>query len=536
MTARIPIASKPDAESPYPIGVAAGAGLVWVLNANTATVTKIDPAQRGVAATIQLGVQRRPFRLAAGDGAAWVADGDGTLARIDATTDQVEIVPAAGSLGDVAVVGKTIWVTAGAGPGGAAAKNVAASASAGRVRALPASSCSPIYYESGTRPQYLIVGDLTLQGSGSALVSQTAEAVQFILKQHRFHAGRYVVGYQSCDNSTIASGGPVPAKCAANARAYAADPSVIGIIGTSSSNCSLVELPIANSAPDGPLAMVSPGDTYVGLTHHGPGTAPDEPARYYPTGTRSYVRLMAADDAQGAADALAARRLGARRVFVLEDTNTPSYSAGIAADFARAARRLGLTVVGPSVWNYEAKSYTPFVTRVARSHPDAVFLGTFLSPGSVRLIKDLRSALPAGALLMVPDGFVPSDLVTYGGAAAEGMTVSVAGLPTEQLPARGRRFVEDFEQATGNTKPTGRHSIVAAQATEVLLDAIARSDGTRASVVKQLFRTRVTNGILGSFGFDRNGDTTAGAVTVYRITHGSPRIFAVITPPPALVR
>jgi ABC-type branched-subunit amino acid transport system substrate-binding protein len=73
-----------------------------------------------------------------------------------------------------------------------------------------------------------------------------------------------------------------------------------------------------------------------------------------------------------------------------------------------------------------------------------------------------------------------------------------------------------------------------AQATEVLLDAIAASDGTRASVTRHLLSTRVKDGILGSFEFDANGDTTAGGVTMYRIEQGKPRVLSVITPPKSL--
>jgi len=65
----------------------------------------------------------------------------------------------------------------------------------------------------------------------------------------------------------------------------------------------------------------------------------------------------------------------------------------------------------------------------------------------------------------------------------------------------------------------------------VLLDAIARSDGSRPSITAQLFKTKVTNGILGSFSFDAKGDTTSGAVTIYRIVHGAPKLLKVITPP-----
>ncbi len=48
-----------------------------------------------------------------------------------------------------------------------------------------------------------------------------------------------------------------------------------------------------------------------------------------------------------------------------------------------------------------------------------------------------------------------------------------------------------------------------------------------------VFKTRVTNGILGNFSFDRNGDTTAGAVTIYQIAGGKPTVFTVIITPPA---
>ena len=60
----------------------------------------------------------------------------------------------------------------------------------------------------------------------------------------------------------------------------------------------------------------------------------------------------------------------------------------------------------------------------------------------------------------------------------------------------------------------------AAQATEVLLDAIARSDGTRRSVLEELFRTRVIDGLLGSFRFDANGDISESPMTIVQIRRG----------------
>ena len=45
--------------------------------------------------------------------------------------------------------------------------------------------------------------------------------------------------------------------------------------------------------------MVSPANTYAGLTHQAPGTESGEPDKYYPSGNRNYVRVVASDDNQG---------------------------------------------------------------------------------------------------------------------------------------------------------------------------------------------------------------------------------------------
>ena len=57
-----------------------------------------------------------------------------------------------------------------------------------------------------------------------------------------------------------------------------------GVIGTFNSGCAEIIVPILNRASNGPIAMVSPANTYVGLTHPGPGTVAGEPGKYYPTG------------------------------------------------------------------------------------------------------------------------------------------------------------------------------------------------------------------------------------------------------------
>ena len=111
VTMRLPIVDEPELESAFPIAVAASSDLVWVLNANTGSVTKIDPRTRSVLGTITVGIERAPVQLAADAAALWVANEDGSLARVDAVTDEVRFYEVGRMLRDVAVGEGAVWAT-----------------------------------------------------------------------------------------------------------------------------------------------------------------------------------------------------------------------------------------------------------------------------------------------------------------------------------------------------------------------------------------------------------------------------------------
>ncbi|MFL6037495.1 MAG: branched-chain amino acid ABC transporter substrate-binding protein [Gaiellaceae bacterium] len=404
----------------------------------------------------------------------------------------------------------------------------------GNVTALPASSCSDIYYEGDGDPDYIIASDLPLQGSGRAQTVQMTEAIKFILKQHDFKAGDYKIGYQSCDDATAQEGAWASEKCSANAQAYAQNKSVIGIIGTFNSGCAEIIIPVLNRAPDGPVGMISPANTYVGLTHGGPGTAAGEPDKYYPDGKRNYIRIVAADDFQGAADALHTQQLGLKNVYILNDKQ--AYGLGVATDYRNSLNKLGIKVAGFSAWNSKASSYTGLATQIKQSKADSVFVGGLICENGGKLIKDLKSVLGDKVTLIGPDGFTPISAVVSGsGNASEGMYISVAGQPNEKLGPTGKKFVKEFgaTQSSGDVDP---YSSYAAQSADVLLTAIENSDGTRADVAAQLLKTKVSDGILGSFTIDANGDTNANPVTIYQIKGGKQTTYKTITPPQDLVK
>ena len=108
----------------------------------------------------------------------------------------------------------------------------------------------------------LIASDLPLQGAGDAAPRAMADAIRAVLSEHGFRAGKYTVGYRSCDDSTRADRRRSSTGAAPRTRTPTRTPTrLVAVIGPYNSGCAQVQIPILNRAPGGPLAMISPTNT-----------------------------------------------------------------------------------------------------------------------------------------------------------------------------------------------------------------------------------------------------------------------------------
>jgi branched-chain amino acid transport system substrate-binding protein len=417
---------------------------------------------------------------------------------------------------------------------GVAALVVAATAIGGATRAsvttLPSSSCGKLQYGGSGSPQFIIASDLPLQGANRALTTEMNKAIAYMLGQQGWKAGKYTIGFQACDDSTAQKGSWDSSKCTANANAYAQNSSVMGVIGTFNSGCAKLEIPIANRAPKGPLGMVSPSNTYPGLTVKYAGSAPGEPNVYYPTGKRNYARVVWTDQFQGAADAMFLKtKMKVTSVYILTDKET--YGQGIASIVSAKAKQLGIKVVGTQGWDPNATSYESLANAIKSSGAKSVFLGGIVCLNGGKVIKDLRSVLGAKFPMLMPDGFTPfSATGQTSGNASNGAYISYPGIPVKSLKGAGAKFVAGFTKVN-NRKLPDPYTAYAAQAAQVLLGAIAKSNGTRADATSKLFNLNVTNGVLGNFSINKNGDTTLGTVTFGQMNGQNAKFIELISPP-----
>jgi ABC-type branched-subunit amino acid transport system substrate-binding protein len=198
----------------------------------------------------------------------------------------------------------------------------------------------------------------------------------------------------------------------------------------------------------------------------------------------------------------------------------PGLDSAVSQQFVRVAPRLGIAVAGAADVDGTAKSYDALADEVARSGADGVLLNADQYAGGAKLLTALRARVGRNVPLIGGEGFqYIRDLRKEAGRAARGLYVTVGVVPPSaaRLSPDQARFIDGLGESAG-----AAYLLHAVQATEVVLAAIALSDGTRASVLRELKRARVRDGFLGSFAFDRNGDITPAKVTVMRVTGHTP--------------
>ena len=363
-----------------------------------------------------------------------------------------------------------------------------------------------------------IVSDLPLQGSDREQTAQMNKAIEYVLKQADNKAGDYTIEFEAFDDSTAAAGKWDEAKCAENARSYVDDDSVVGNIGTYNSGCAAIEIPILNEVD---LAMVSPANTYPGLTTGGPGTESGEPTKYYPSGTRNYARVVANDSFQGRVDASYMKDdLGVTKVFILDDKEL--YGKGVADVFDASAKEIGLQVVGHEGWDKDAPNYSALMTKIKATGADGIFIGGVSTNNGGQLVKDKVNIVGDNdkVKLMVSDGFVLTTLFEESGNTIEGAYGSAPTKPPSQVTGKGKEFFDGFQATLPEGESIQVYTIYAAAAAQVLLDAIAKSDGSRSDITAKVFETSLPDSVVGNLQFDENGDPTAGTESIYTATNG----------------
>jgi branched-chain amino acid transport system substrate-binding protein len=321
--------------------------------------------------------------------------------------------------------------------------------------------------------------------------------------------------YVSLDDSTRRAGSWTPERESSNARRAAT--SGFAYIGAFNSGASAISIPILNEAG---VPMISPSNTAVGLTRRGPGANPGEPDKYYPTGGRTYFRLVPNDAVQSAALAAATRNGGCTAIALVTDREV--YGKGVGAWFRTTARWLGLNLTARKSIRRQ-RSYRG-LARSLKGADCFVFTG-ITANGAVRLFRDVGRALPK-AKLFAGDGVAETGVTRHiPRSVARRTLVSLATLAPDAYPAAGQAVLA---RAGGNADPSFLYGY---EAMRLITDAYAAGARDKAGVLAYLRGVTNRAGVIGTYSFDANGDTTTKTFGLYGISGGLLTWAGVVTAP-----
>jgi branched-chain amino acid transport system substrate-binding protein len=337
------------------------------------------------------------------------------------------------------------------------------------------------------------------------------------LSQVNNKVGPCTITYKSLDDSTAQAGQWDPGQTSANARKAAADKSAIGYLGEFNSGASAISIPIINQAN---LMQISPSNTALELTKNPGPSGKGAPDKYYPTGKRTYARVVAADHIQGAAQGDWMKELGVKKLFEANDKQV--YGGGVAKTTGDAAKLNGIQVVGNEGIDIKAPNYRALAQKIKSSGADAFFFGGITASNGVQLYKDVYAANP-NIKLFGPDGVAESSFTSKLPAGAQAHTyITVGTIDPKDYPPEGQKFFKDFKAAYGTAEPEP-YAIYGYEAMSLLLDAMKRAGSKcndRQSVITQVFATKNKKSVLGTYSIDKDGDVTTNQFGRFFVKNG----------------
>lgn len=369
----------------------------------------------------------------------------------------------------------------------------------------PASSPASSIDSGASGNTVKIISSLPLTGASLGQSQAVVNGIKQAIDDNQSTAcdGKLKIDYESLDDATAAAGKWDPAQETGNANKAVADNNVVGYIGTFNSGAAKLSIPILNQAN---LVMVSPANTYPGLTKPGKGEA-NEPNVYYPNSKRNFSRVVPADDLQGTAAANWAKLLGVKKVYILDDQEL--YGKGLADIFDATAKKNGLQVLGHEGIDSKATDYKALMTKIKALNPDMIYFGGITSNNAGQLIKDMRNVgmTPDKVKFMGPDGIFEQALIDAGGKDAEGVYATFGGVPGKELKGAGKTWYESYKKKY-NIEPEA-YASYGYESAKVVVDAINKvCKNDRAAIRDAVMSTKDFKGLLGTWSFDPNGDTS----------------------------
>ncbi len=374
-----------------------------------------------------------------------------------------------------------------------------------------------------------VYSSLPLQGASKDQTNAMVDGIKLAVKQAGSKAGTTTVKYTSLDDSTAKEGNWEPNQVASNARQVAQDKKAVAVIGEFNSGATKVSLPILNAVG---VAQISPANTYVGLTTDEPGSEPGEPAKYQPTGKKTYARIVPRDTIQAAALVTQMKTDQCTKVAIANDKDT--YGTGLAKVVELNAKTQGVSIVANEGIQKDAANFRGVAAGFKSKGADCFLFAGVTANGAIQIYKDVAAAIPGiktyGGDGVCESGFTNPSKKGIPAAVGKNFSCTVATLDLASYPG-GQEFIKAFSAEYGDDSPDP-YAIYGYEGMKLVLDTVkagGQAATTRAGFVSQLFKTKDRDSVLGTYSIDANGDTSLTDYGLYKVgPDGDPKYDSTI--------
>jgi len=356
---------------------------------------------------------------------------------------------------------------------------------------------------SSGRTSLTIYSSLPLQGDSRPQSESVVNGEKMALEEAGGKVGKFTIKYVSLDDATAAAGKWDPGQTSSDARKAAQDPSTIAYLGEFNSGASAISIPILNEAN---TLQISPSNTYVGLTRS-EGADKGEPDKYYPSGKRTYGRVVPADHIQAAAQVAFQKDQGCTKVYILNDKEV--YGKGIADAVQKDGTAQGLQILGNDGIDTKAANFRSLATKIKSKGADCMFFGGITDNKAVQVWKDVGAANPT-MKLFGPDGVAESAFTTKVPAALQSRTfITNPTLDPKLYPPAAQDFFKKYKAQFGKApEPYAIYGYEAMQDALLAIQNAGAKGNDRQAVIDQFFQIKDRDSVLGKYSIDENGDTT----------------------------
>jgi branched-chain amino acid transport system substrate-binding protein len=365
-----------------------------------------------------------------------------------------------------------------------------------------------------------IYSSLPLQGASRTNSVAVNNGAKLALKQRGNKVGKFNIKFVELDDSTASAGKWDPAQTQQDARKAIADKTTIAYLGEFNSGATANSLPKTNRAG---ILQVSPSNTAVGLTSNEPGADVGEPDKYYPTGKRTYARVVPKDTVQAAAQVTIWKENGCKKVYIVNDKEV--YGLGLAKIAATLAPKQGIQVAANEGFDPKAANYRSLAGKIKSSGADCFFGSIIVDNNGVQLFSDIGNGVP-NLKLFGPDGVAEDSFTQKKGGLPANIAartlVTVATLSPSDFPPEGKKFFADYTKEYNDSTPEP-YAIYGYESMQLILNGIEKAGAKgndRQAVIDAVYATKGRKSVLGTYDIDKNGDTTLTDYGLYTIKNG----------------